>query len=288
MRKVLCSPYNVFFLFMNAAVRDLLESIYTRYHKPQYLSLDPLEYVRQFSRPEDIEIAGLVASSLAYGMVETIRSNIRKLFAVTGKNLYDFVRSTSFSRKRKMLHGFKHRFNGGDDLALLLECVCRSITAHGSLHALFHAGLVQDGGNIKQPMNEFVKTMRTWAVEIGGAMKKSFLHLLPLPEEGSACKRLNMYLRWMVRDNDGIDMGIWTAIRPAQLVMPVDTHVSAIARRLHLTSRSSADWRMAEEITRILKKISPSDPIKYDFSLCRAGMTDFRSSSKGNHSYATE
>ena len=97
-----------------------------------------------------------------------------------------------------------------------------------------------------------------------------------MPEAGSSCKRLNMYLRWMVRENDGIDFGIWNGASAAMLIIPVDTHVAAIARRLKMTRRNSADWRMAEEITGVLKKISPSDPVKYDFSLCRAGMVSFR------------
>jgi uncharacterized protein (TIGR02757 family) len=267
----------MYFYSMNAKTRDIIEAIYTRYHKPQYMELDPIEYVRAFSDPADMEIAGLLASSLAYGMVETIRSNVRSIFAITGKNINDFVRSTSFARKQKYFRGFKHRFNDGFDMALFFECLRPALEAHGSLHALFFDVSSQGDGSIAEPLNEFVKRLRSWAAQSSRTTTKSFNHLLPLPAQGSACKRLNMFLRWMVRSNDGIDLGIWNSVNPAMLIIPVDTHVAQIARRLHLTTRTTVDWRMAEEITGQLKKISPSDPVKYDFSLCRAGMKDFRS-----------
>jgi uncharacterized protein (TIGR02757 family) len=262
---------------MNSQTRAIIEAIYTRYHKPEYLGLDPVEYVRAFSDPADIEIAGLLASSLAYGMVETIRSSVRGIFAITGKNINDFVRTTSFARKQKFFRGFKHRFNDGFDMSLFFECLRSALEAHGSLQGLFHDVNSHGDGTIAWPLNEFVKRLRNWAAKNSKITSKSFNHLLPLPAQGSACKRLNMYLRWMVRDNDGIDLGIWKTVSPARLVIPVDTHVAKIARKLHLTTRTTVDWRMAEEITGQLKKISPSDPVKYDFSLCRAGMKDFRS-----------
>jgi uncharacterized protein (TIGR02757 family) len=262
---------------MTPTTREILESIYTRFHEPQYLGLDPVQYVREFEQPLDIEIAGLLASSLAYGRVETIRENICRVLKVTGKNLQDFVRSTSFSRKQKMLGGIKHRFNDGFDIALLLECSRKAIQSFGSLQALFLNGLKPDDTTIKRPLDEFAMRMRAWAVKKTGASRKSFEYFFPFPREGSACKRLNMFLRWMIRKNDGIDTGIWGSISPALLVMPVDTHVACMAQRIDLTTRMTADWRMAEEITGQLKKIDPSDPVKYDFSLCRAGMDDFRS-----------
>ena len=263
---------------MNSQTRDIIEAIYTRYHKPQYMELDPIEYVRAFTDPADIEIAGLLASSLAYGMVETIRSSVRGIFAITGKNINDFVQSTSFTRKQKLFRGFKHRFNDGYDISLFFECLRPALEAHGSLQALFHDVSSHGNGAIVRPLNEFVKRLRSWAAENSRTTSKSFNHLLPLPEQGSACKRLNMYLRWMVRSNDGIDLGIWNSVSPAMLIIPVDTHIAQIAQKLHLTTRTTVDWRMAEEITGQLKKISPSDPVKYDFSLCRAGMKDFRHS----------
>jgi uncharacterized protein (TIGR02757 family) len=261
---------------MNAETRLLIESLYARFHKPHYMGLDPIEYVREFKDPLNIEIAGLLASSLAYGKVETIRQNVRTIFTITGKNIRDFVGAAPFSRKQKLFRGFKHRFNDGFDMALFFECLRPALKAHGSLQGLFNAGDVKKKGAIALPLNQFVIRLKNWATQISGTTKKSFNHLLPLPSEGSACKRLNMFLRWMVRPDDGIDLGIWKNVSPSRLIMPVDTHIAQAARRLRLTTRFTADWRMAEEITENLKKLDPSDPVKYDFSLCRWGMTNSR------------
>jgi uncharacterized protein (TIGR02757 family) len=261
---------------MRPSLHATLDDIYDRFHKPEFMRMDPIEYVRKFREPRDIEIVGLLASSLAYGQVENIRANIERVLRIMGDTVSDFVCDTSFKDKQELLKTFKHRFNDGKDVALLFECVKRAIHEKGSVRALFTEGMRRGDQNIKNALNEFVKKLNRWAIDIGGETGRSFRHLLPLPSAGSPCKRLNMYLRWMVRKDDGIDLGIWGDVSPALLVIPVDTHVAAIARRHKLTGRKSIDWRMAEEITATLKKISPFDPVKYDFSLCRAGMVSFR------------
>ena len=261
---------------MRPSLHATLDDIYARFHKPEFMRMDPIEYVRKFREPRDIEIVGLLASSLAYGQVENIRKNIERVLSVTGNAVSDFVCATSFKDKREMLKAFKHRFNDGADIALLFECAKRAVREKVSIQALFTEGMRKGDTNIKNALNEFVKKLNAWAIDIGGETGRSFRHLLPLPSAGSPCKRLNMYLRWMVRKDDGIDLGIWRDVPPAMLVIPVDTHVAAIARRYKLTGRKSIDWRMAEEITATLKKISPFDPVKYDFSLCRVGMISFR------------
>ncbi|MGB7566750.1 MAG: TIGR02757 family protein [Chitinivibrionales bacterium] len=261
---------------MKPSLHATLDDIYARFHKPEFMRMDPIEYVRKFKEPRDIEIVGLLASSLAYGQVENIRRNIERVLSVTGNAVSDFVCATSYRDKQKMLKTFKHRFNDGGDIALLFECVKRAFREKGSIQALFAEGMRLGDPDIKNALSEFVKKLNAWAVDIGGETGKSFRHLLPSPSAGSPCKRLNMYLRWMVRKNDGIDLGLWNNLSPAMLIIPVDTHVAAIARRYKMTRRKTADWRMAEEITGELKKISPFDPVKYDFSLCRAGMVSFR------------
>jgi len=256
-------------------IRTFVETAYRQYHKPQYMHMDPLEDVHAVSGNANREIAGLLASSLAYGRVETIRASIQRLFLMAGSDLSTFVDSVSYKEKRRMLHGFKHRFNDGDDCALLCETVRCVRAEHGTMEALFIRGNIGND-DMHAAMSAFVWNMRQYAQQIEKNSVPSFAYLLPSPENGSACKRLNMFLRWMVRRSDGIDLGLWTDVDPAMLIMPVDTHVASIARSLKLTVRKTADWRMAEEITAVLKKISPCDPVKYDFSLCRAGMMDFR------------
>jgi uncharacterized protein (TIGR02757 family) len=261
---------------MDSNLKETLEKIYTDYHKPDFMKLDPVEYVHNFKDERNIEAVGLLASSLAYGKVEIIRSNIEKIISITGNDPADFIVSTSFTRKKKLLSGFKHRFNNGTDIALLFECVKLAFAESGSLKGIFLDNLDKNDSNIKRPLNEFVKKIREYAEKIAGKPESSFLQLFPMPQDGSACKRLNMYLRWMVRKKDGIDFGIWNCVGAEKLVMPVDTHVATIARSLELTKRNSVNWLMAEDITETLKKISPLDPVKYDFSLCRTGMVGFR------------
>ena len=167
---------------MSPSLRATLDGIYARFHKPEYMRMDPIECVHRFSDHRDIEIAGLVASSLAYGQVETIRSNIEKVLHVTGSAVGDFVCSTSFKDKREMFLTFKHRFNDGTDIALLFECAKRAFDEKGSIQGLFAEGLHAGEPNIKNALNEFVKKLNAWAIQIGGETGKSFRHLLPLPE----------------------------------------------------------------------------------------------------------
>lgn len=236
--------------------------------------MDPIEFVHAVSGKDQREVAGLLASCLSYGRVETIRENIQKLFAMAGNDVCAFVDTVPYAEKCTQLSGFKHRFNSGADIALLCETLRCVRTEYGSLEALFTAGMKSD--DMHSALSAFTGALRTYAGTILARPSASFDYLLPSPKNGSACKRLNMFLRWMVRRNDGIDLGLWESVDPKMLIMPVDTHVASIARTLKLTVRKTADWRMAEEITAALKKINPSDPVKYDFSLCRTGMMDFR------------
>jgi len=141
---------------------------------------------------------------------------------------------------------------------------------------MFLRGFEGSDKTVKRALDGFSGEMLDLSQKIYPAQEKSFEFFFPAPCNGSTCKRLNMYLRWMVRRSDGIDLGIWKNVMPAALIMPVDTHVAAVAARLGLTSRKTVDWAMAEEITDALRLLDPDDPVRFDFSLCRAGMVDFR------------
>jgi uncharacterized protein (TIGR02757 family) len=132
------------------------------------------------------------------------------------------------------------------------------------------------GETIKDGLNRFAISMRAMAQKIRKGGIQTFAFFFPIPAAGSTCKRLNMYLRWMVRPDDGIDLGLWKSVPVSKLMMPVDTHVAALSVKLGITNRETVDWKMAEEITAVLRRIQPGDPVRYDFSLCRAGMVDFR------------
>jgi len=244
------------------------------------MSLDPLEFVRGLKGRQNQEIGGLICSALAYGRVEHIRKNIAEVFGIMGSDLVRYCVDVSYKDKKHAFSQFKHRFNPGDDIALLLDCAGTIIGRFGSVESLFLQGLARDHDSIKPALEAFCKEICLLAHKKGSRELKTFSFLFPLPSGGSACKRLNMYLRWMVRENDGIDLGLWKTVSPRLLVIPVDTHIAQIAREWGMTKRKTADWVMAEEITAVLRTIDHSDPVRFDFSLCRAGMVGFRDMKK--------
>ncbi|MGA2506390.1 MAG: TIGR02757 family protein [Chitinispirillaceae bacterium] len=252
-----------------------LENQYSLYHSPEYLRLDPLICLKGFVSGNDLEIAGIMASVLAYGRAEIIIRNVSEIFKRTGRCIARFSIDTSLDHKYRLFKDFRHRFNDGHDVALLLQSVGILANEYGSLESLFIEG-GQGQGAIKNALVHFTEKIKQQAARLDPARRKGIEYLLPSPRSGSACKRLNMYLRWMVRPADGIDLGVWRNISPSMLVIPVDTHVARIARGIGLTKRATVNWLMAEEITEKLKTCDAADPVRYDFSLCRSGMVEFR------------
>lgn len=255
--------------------KKLILDIYNKYHDPKYLEIDPLLVVHRFKKREDIEIVGLLAASLAYGRVDIIIKSIEKVLFVCDDKLTDFTLNTTFSHKKKKLAGFKHRFNDGDDIALLLESIKQIYKKFGSLENLFSEGFAQSDGTMKKTMEFFCSTFLDTASKISKKEEsRSFAYFFPKPSKGSGCKRMNMYFRWMIRKKDGIDFGIWKKADPAILMIPVDVHVARVGKLFNLTNRKNSDWKTSEEITWELRKLDPKDPIKFDFSLCRFGMVE--------------
>jgi uncharacterized protein (TIGR02757 family) len=261
-------------------LKEKLDGLYAVYHEPSFLHLDPLQYVHRFTGRHNIEIAALLCSSLAYGRVEQIRKSIEKVLQATGNDIHGFCTRVPLREKIKRLSGFKHRFNDGTDIARLLECCAFAIHRHGSLEALFLKGLKESDHTIRGALDNFVLSLRGAARTILKNRPSGMYFFLPMPASGSTCKRLNMFLRWMVRENDGIDLGVWIGVRASKLVMPVDTHIAALSAGMELTKRKTVDWNMAEEITAVMRTIYPNDPVRCDFALCRAGMVDFRKARK--------
>ncbi len=253
-----------------------LHQIYDKYHNPAWLKLDPLLCVRRYDDPRQREIVGLLASVLAYGRVENIIRNIDRILTIANGDLFSFLHSTSLREKKDLLSGFRHRFNTGADIAVLLQSAACIVDKYGSLENLFSRKCCSTADSILEAASGFVVEFKQMARKTRAKAGTYFDYLLPSPTRGSACKRLNMYLRWMIRPDDGIDCGVWGNVSPRVLIMPVDAHVAKVSRVLKLTDRKSADWRMAEQITQNLKKVSPEDPVKYDFSICRYGMMLFR------------
>jgi len=256
-------------------LKQTLDRIYAKYHHPDYLGLDPLVCVRKSKDRRSREAAGLLAASLAYGRVEIIVRNINTIIDLTNGNFIDFVLNTSYREKLKSLTGFKHRFNDATDIAALLESSKSIMAGYGSLEKCFGVCMKQSGGVFKDALTSFTGIIKDNGRAHCGD-RASFEYLIPSPSKGSACKRMVLYLRWMVRKDDGIDLGVWKSVPASCLLIPVDTHVARIAREYGLTKRNSADWKMAEEITAVLREFDPDDPVRYDFALCHVGMVDFR------------
>lgn len=263
-------------------LRAFLECVETQFHREDFLPTDPVEFVHRYRNPRDQEAVGLLSALLAYGNVKTIRTSIERVLDRLGQiapspeaAIQTLTNQTAIERAQSVFRDFRHRFNSGDDLVVLFRLIQSSWERFGSLGGDFASRLALSDETIEDALSGFVRDQTARAKALGA--QSSFFFLLNDPKEGSACKRWCMYLRWMVR-KDAIDPGVWTSLsgessfKPSQLVIPLDTHLAKIARRLKLTGRKNADWKMAIEVTRRLKSIDEYDPIRYDFALCRLGI----------------
>ena len=238
---------------------------------------DPVRWVHQYTDAADQEIVGLLASTLAYGAVSIIQASVSNALARLDGTPARTLETATPRELRDRFVGFRHRFHDGIDLALLLNAARQVREECGSLGAAFTRCYEAEGGDIRGALTRTVDLLRD-ADPRGIADLRArgrhagIWHSLPDPRRGSACKRWNLYLRWMVRRADGVDFGLWNGVDPAHLVIPLDTHVARISRYIGLTTRATADWTMAEQITAALRTFDPRDPVKYDFALSRLGI----------------
>ena len=259
-----------------AAQSDLtasLERLYHDYNREDSAS-DPVHLVRPFSDPADREIAGFCAAALAFGRVQSVLNSIRTLFTIMGPHPAAFVRASEPDAPHPELRAMVHRWTRGADLAALLWILRQMLERSGSIEGFFLEGLSPDAHDVEAALDSF--STRALALDIRRAYgrvprRPGVCYFFPRPSAGSACKRLNLFLRWMVRD-DEIDLGVWHALPPAKLIVPLDTHVIRLGRCLRLTRYASPGWRMAADITASLRALNPEDPVKFDFSLCHVGM----------------
>jgi uncharacterized protein (TIGR02757 family) len=251
-----------------------LASLYRRYNRREFVHPDPLEMVYGYSAPEDQEIAGLVSACLAYGRVAQILVSVGRVLDLMDDargggsrgSPHEFLGRVTDRELRRIFRSFKHRFTTGSEVAALLIAVKRTIVEYGSLEDLFAAGVKKTDDTVLPGLAVFVERLR---ISAGGP--SACPSLLSSPSDGSACKRLNLYLRWMVR-RDQVDPGPWHKVSRSRLVVPLDTHMFRIARSLGLTRRRQANLRTAVEITQAFARHSPRDPVRYDFCLTRLGI----------------
>ena len=260
---------------VSARLKARLDRLYDTYG-PSHLTLDPIQFPRRYAASSDREVAGFIAAALAYGRVAHIGRSVETVLAYLGASPGEAVRRLDAGRASRDLARFTHRFNGGADVAALLHILGRLLDEYGTLNDAFLAGFDAEAEHVGPALSAFCRRARSIAVpplhrRRGAPNRAGAAFFFPDPEDGSACKRLNMFLRWMVR-SDAVDLGVWHGVPSGKLVMPLDVHTARISRRLGLSARRTADWKMALEVTAALRRLNPEDPIRYDFAIFSWGL----------------
>jgi uncharacterized protein (TIGR02757 family) len=256
----------------SALLKPTLDRLYDSFNMADSAT-DPIQIVRRFTRDDDREVVAFCAAGLAFGRVSSVMQSISRLVAVMGERPADFVRGFHPARDAAPLRDFVHRWTRGVDVIALLWVLHQMLERSGSLESFFLEG--DDGGeDVREALDSFSR--RAMALDLRMAYgrvpaRPGVCYFFPRPSAGSGCKRLNLFMRWMVR-RDELDLGVWTRVSPARLIVPLDTHVIRVGRCLKLTRYSSPGWPMALDITRALRALDPEDPVKYDFSVCHLGM----------------
>lgn len=256
-----------------SALKARLDHLYAAFDLEHVVS-DPIWIVRRFRHPADREIVAFCAAALAFGRVQSVINSIEALVAVMGEHPADFVRRFEPEVHGRSIFPLVHRWTRGVDLVALLWVLRQMIERGGSIEGFFAGGHDPDAVTVEAALESFsTRAMSLDLTEAYGTapVKPGVAYFFSRPSSGGACKRLNLFLRWMVRI-DRVDLGIWSRVRPGQLVVPLDTHVIRVGRCLRLTTLTSPGWRMAADITRSLRALDPRDPVRYDFSLCHLGM----------------
>jgi len=249
-------------------LKEFFDNKVTAYNQPAFIQDDPICIPHLFSKKQDIEIAAFFAAIFAWGNRTGIIRKSRELMERMDMSPYDFCKN-SHPSSLQQLHGFKHRTFKEDDLFYFVDFFCRHYAEYDSLETAFTKGMGDDDETIENGMIGF----RRYFFE-AEHLKRTEKHI-STPLQKSSCKRLNMFLRWMVRrDSAGVDFGIWRRIKPAQLVCPIDLHVARVAKRFGLMTRTQTDWQAAIELTEHLRKMDPADPVKYDFALFGLGVIE--------------
>lgn len=246
-----------------ALLNRICENAYRRYHRREYLHPDPLEIVHEYPDPRDREVVALIASSLALGQVKSILKATREVLR-TIPSPYRDLRGVSREEMSRRLPGFVYRFFGTDRISSFLAAIGSLLEDYGSIQEAF----LED---YRSSHETVLPALTSLAYRLSHRAGGEHGILISFPDKGSASKRLHLFLRWMVR-RDELDFGDWSAIDPAKLIVPVDTHMLRIARYLGMTDRKTADRRAAEEVSAAFREINPSDPARYDFALTRAGI----------------
>jgi uncharacterized protein (TIGR02757 family) len=242
--------------------KSYFETAYRKYNRPEFIHPDPLEFIYRYDRLEDRELAGFAAAALAYGKVNQILKSVEKVLSPMGPSPQRWLLKTPAKGISAAFSAFKHRFTTGAELAVFLMNIKRTVEAYGSLKACFLRRYEPADETLAGAIYAFVDDFNSLACAPT---------LTPCPRKKSSFKRLNLFLRWMIR-RDAVDPGVWSGISPSKLIVPLDTHMFAIARSIGFTKRNDTSMKTALEITAAFRRVNPADPVKYDFSLTRTGI----------------
>ncbi len=258
-----------------ARLRAPLERLYRDFDSTARIEKDAIQFPLRYADPADREVAALLTACLAYGRVDLFGPWIDWALARMGPAPHRFILGFDPEKDGPCFDGFRYRFNRPRDLAAFCLATQRVLLGHGSLRACFLSGYAEAAPDVGPALERFVRAFLSQDLRPifpRGRLSRGYRHLFPLPSRGGPCKRLHLFLRWMVR-REPPDFGLWREVSPAKLLIPVDTHVENMSRSVGLTRRKSRTWRMAVEITERLRLLDPSDPVKYDFALCHKRMS---------------
>ena len=252
------------------SLKELLDEKYLLFNQEGFIEHDPVSIPHLFSKNEDIEISGFIAAVLAWGQRKTIINKCTELFKLMDNAPYDFILNHK-DEDLKAFESFKHRTFNGTDTLYFIAALKHIYSKYDSLENAFLQGMNKKDRTVKNALSRFKEIF----FELDFHPERTKKHIAS-PERNSACKRLNMYLRWMVRKDDkGVDFGIWKNIKPSQLICPCDVHVERVGRKLGLIKLEKPNWKMAEELTGNLRQFDPTDPVKYDFALFGLGVEGY-------------
>ena len=256
---------------MNNSLKRKLDYHYKYFDRTQ-ISPYPLEFLHKYSSTDDIELIGFISSVFAYGNVKQIIKTLAQLEVIFENQPAEFIKNFNLEKDAGIFENIKHRFYTYCDVALLFGILHEVYVNYSSLRKLFLLYYFEQDDNLKNSVSFFSNNLVNISRHISrDKISQGLQFMFPDPFKGSACKRMNLFLRWMIR-KDELDFGIWTEIPTSQLIIPVDTHVAKICRELRLTRIKNVSWKMAEDITNNLKKYDSQDPVKYDFAICHIGM----------------
>ncbi len=255
-----------------ARLKPGLDALYDGFNA-EHSTRDPIWTVRRYPAAADQEIAAFLASALAFGRVQSVIQTVEAVLDVMGESPAAFVRAFTPDRAAAF-DALGHRWIRSRDLAALTWQLHQMVRDHGSLEGFFAVGHDATAESVEDGLESF--STRAMALDLDAVYGRArptpgVAYFFSRPSAGGACKRLNLFLRWMVR-HDAVDLGVWRAVRPSQLIVPLDTHIIRVGRCLGMTTRRSPGWRMAVDITRTLRRLNADDPVRYDFAMCHLGM----------------